>query len=329
MSTTGSLAAALLAALSRPRWWALALAGFLVRGGLLLVLLPIVRLPTTAGLANEVGPTLVGFVFGGPSVPFLVLVGTGVGGILAWLVTGGLLGGWLDLALIRETAARDEMEAVPSPRAGDKGDGGGGDGGDGGGGAVRAFMARVAAHLPTVIVLVWGAVSLVDAAYGELIRPGDPALPVPVRVALRIPLVVGLLVSTWVVGEAAGGLAVRQLAWGASLPRAMVRGFRELARPSALVTLVLTNGALAAAILGSGTAAGIAWEQLRILLLDGGTGTEVRLTLIIFSLTWIAGLWLIALAATWRATAWTFEAARHRAMVPARGASADEAVLAT
>jgi hypothetical protein len=295
MSTAGSLVAALLATLSRPRWWAMALAGFLVRGGLLLVLLPIVRLPTTAGLANDLGPMLVGFVFGGPSLPFLVLVGTFVLGTLAWLVAGGLVGGWLDLALVREIAAAEELEGMPTPPAGD---------------AVRAFGARVATHVPTVMVLVWGAVSLVDAAYQELIRPGDPGLPVPVRVALRIPAVVGLLVAAWIVGEAAGGLAVRHLAWGASLPRALGRGFRALARPSAIVTLALTNGALVMAILGSGTAASIAWEQLRVVLLDGGTGVEVRLALIVFSVTWIAGLWLIALAVTWRAVAWTFETGR-------------------
>ena len=314
MSTQGSLAAALLATLSRPAWWAPALAGFLVRGGLLLVLLPIVRLPTTAGLANELGPMLVGFVFGGPSVAVLVLVGVVVVVGLGWLVAGGLLGGWLDLALVREAGATEELDGVPAAPSGD---------------AVRAWVARVVAHVPTVVVIAWGAVSLVDAAYQELIRPGDAALPVPVRVAFRIPLVVALLVASWAAGEAAGGLAVRHLAWGESLPRAVGRGFRALVRPSALVTLVLTNGALAAAIVGSATAAGIAWDHLRIVLLDGGTGTEVRLALLVFSLTWLAGLWLIALAATWRATAWTFEAARRVEHGSARGASADPAVLAT
>lgn len=316
MSTTGSLTAALLATLTRPGWWAMALAGFLVRGGLLLVLLPIVRLPTTAGLANELGPMLVGFVFGGPSVPFLLVVVSVIFGILAWLVAGGLVGGWLDLALVREAGASEELEGAPLPRSGD---------------AIRAFVARLAAHLPTAAVLVWGAVSLVDAAYQELIRPGDPALPVPVRVALRIPAVVGLLVAAWVAGEAAGGLAVRHLAWGASLPRAVSGAIRGIARPSTLVMLLLTNGVLAAAVLGSGIAAASAWEQLRIVLLDGGTGAELRLALVVFSLTWIAGLWLIALAAAWRATAWTFEVARQLPAGPAHrpGPSMDLPVLAT
>lgn len=301
MSTAGSLAAALLATLSRPAWWPVALAGFLVRGGLLVIVLPIVRLPTAAGLANDLGPTLVGFVFGGASAPFIILVGTLVLAALVWLVGGGLIGGWLDLALVREAAADEELEGTPRPGSGD---------------AVRAFVARASAHIPTAVILTWGAVRLVDATYQELISPGDPSLPVPVRVALRIPEVVALLVGAWVLGEAVGGLAVRQLAWGASLPRAIGRAIRTLARPSALATLLLTNGALGAAAIASATAAGIAWEHLRVVLVDRGTGGEVRLALLVFSLTWVAALWLLSLAATWRATAWTFEVARH---LPPRG----------
>src|SRR3990172_9858647 len=92
MSAGGALGASLLAVLVHPRWWILALAGFLVRGGLLLLFLPLVQLPTTAGLANALGPTLVGFVFGGPSPSFLLLVGTIVGGLALWLGPGGLAG---------------------------------------------------------------------------------------------------------------------------------------------------------------------------------------------------------------------------------------------
>jgi hypothetical protein len=106
---------------------------------------------------------------------------------------------------------------------------------------------------------------------------------------------------------------VRHLAWGASLPRAFARSIRTLVRPSALATLVLTNGVVAVAVLASATAAGIAWDHLRVVLLDGGTGSEVRLALVVFSLTWFAGLWLLALAVTWRAAAWTFEVARELA----------------
>ena len=58
MTTRGATLAALLAALSRPSWWILALAGFLVRGGILLFLVAIVTLPSPLALSNEVGPII-------------------------------------------------------------------------------------------------------------------------------------------------------------------------------------------------------------------------------------------------------------------------------
>ena len=300
MSLAGSLAASLLVTLTRPAWWVMALAGFLVRGGILVLFLPIVSLPTVAGLANAFAPMLVGFVFGGPSVPFLVAFGSIALTAIAWLVAGGLLGGWVDLALARDAARDEELEGVAAPR---------------GGGPGRAFAVRVIAHLPTGAALALGAVRLVEASYEELIHPGAPSIPVAVRVALRIPEIVALLAATWIVGEALGGLAVRHLAWGASVPAAVGRAIRSLVRPAALATLVLTNGLLAAVIAGSAIAAGIAWDHLRIVLLDRGTGNEVRLALVVFSLTWTAGLWLISIAVAWRSAAWTFEVARH---LPAR-----------
>lgn len=293
---SGSLVASLLGTLTRPAWWAMSLAGFLVRGGFLLIVLPIVRLPTTAGLANDLGPTIVGFVFGGPSEEFLMLVGTIVTLTLAWFVVGGLLGAELDLSLIRAVAADEDLDDVRRPDRG---------------GPITAFAVRVVAHLPTAAVLAWGAVRLVEATYQELIRPGEPGLPVAVRVALRVPDVVTALVATWVLGETLGGLAVRHLAWGSGVRRALTGAIRSLARPSAVGTLALTNGVLVAALIGSATAAGLAWNHLRVVLLDGGTQGEVRLALVLFTLVWVAGLWLLSLVTAWRATAWTFEVARH------------------
>jgi hypothetical protein len=296
MSLAGSLAASLLATLTRPSWWAMALAGFLVRGGILVLILPIVALPTVAGLATTFGPVVVELVFGGPSTAFVTAVASISAAVLAWLVIGGLVGGSLDLALVREAADDEELEGGPRPAAGS---------------AFRAFALRIVAHLPTTAVLAFGAVRLVEATYDELIHPGDPALPIPLRVAFRIPEIVALLTTTWLVGEAVGGLAVRHLAWGASSPRALVAGAGSLLRPSALATAVVTNLVLAAVIVASSTAAGIAWDHLRVVLLDGASAADVRLALAVFATTWASGLWLLSLAVTWRSTAWTFEVARQ------------------
>ena len=300
MSLAGSLAASLLATLTRPAWWAMALAAFLVRGGVLVLVLPIVALPTVAGLANVFGPMIVSLVFSGPSASFLVAVATLALAILVWLVVGGLVGGALDLALVRDGARDEELDDRPAPFAG---------------GAWRALAIRLLAHVPTGLVLALGAVRLVGASYDELIHPGDSTIPVALRVAFRIPDVVAALVATWLLGETVGGLGVRHLAWGAPIPVALGRALRALVRPAGVATLVLTNAVVGAVIVGAAAAGGIAWDHLRVVLLDGGPPTDVRVALVIFSLTWVAGVWLLSLAVAWRSAAWTFEVGRH---LPAR-----------
>jgi hypothetical protein len=296
MSVIEGLAGSLLAVLEHPRWWVLALAGFLVRGGLLLLLVPLVPIPTTAALANGLGPTLVGFVFGGASPSFIVLVGTVAGGLLLWLIVGGLAGAGLDLALIRAVATDEALPAGPAPDQA---------------GPLRAAVVRWLAHLPTAAIVVWGASPLVDAAYQELLHPGDPTLPVPVRVILRVPQVVVLLLAAWAVGEAIGGLAVRHLAWGAGIARSFVQALGSLVRPSGILVLLLTDLAVGAAI-GVGTAAlAAAYDLLRIAVREGDPPVVVTVVLGLLSIAWLGALTISAIAASWRSAAWTVEVARR------------------
>ena len=186
MGLIGVVVGSALAVLEHPRWLFLGLAGFLVRGGLLVLLIPIVFVPTTAAVANLLGPTLVGFVFGGASTGFLVFVGSIVGGLAAWLILGGLAGAALDLELIRAAAGTEDLDGLPTPASSGPG---------------SAVIARWLAHAPTVAVILAGAAPLVDATYQELIHPGEPTLSVPVRVLLRVPLLVVGLVAAWFAGE--------------------------------------------------------------------------------------------------------------------------------
>ena len=64
MGIGATAVAALLAILERPSTWLLGLVGFLVRGGWLIVLGPIVVLPTAVGLANVVAPLVEDIAFG-------------------------------------------------------------------------------------------------------------------------------------------------------------------------------------------------------------------------------------------------------------------------
>ena len=78
MNRRAALIGALLATLRTPATWPLALAAFLIRGGIVLVLVPIVVLPTTVGIGNVFGPALASIAFGsvsGELVGMAVVVG--------------------------------------------------------------------------------------------------------------------------------------------------------------------------------------------------------------------------------------------------------------
>lgn len=296
MSLIGVVAGSALAVLERPRWLFLALAGFLVRGGVLLLLLPIVQVPTTAAMANLFGPTLVGFVFGGVSASFLVLVGSALAALLAWLLLGGLAGAAIDLALVREVAAAEDLEDALPPATGGPG---------------PALVARLLAHLPTLAVVAVGAGPLVDAAYQELIHPGDPTLSVPVRVVLRVPEVVGALVAAWLLGEAVGGLAARHEAWGAGVWRSLFLALRSLLHPVGLAVLVFTDVVVAATATIAWLLLAFAFEEVRTGVREGLTAGGLVFGFALLSIAWFGAAWLLSLATAWRAAAWTFTVARE------------------
>jgi hypothetical protein len=292
------MAASVSAALERPRWWLLALAGFLLRGGLLVFLLPIVILPTPAGLANAFAPTLVSFVFGSPSESFITLVILLTAGITTWLLVGGLLAAWIDVALIVEAAA-SELGVAVRDRAGL---------------AWRALLVRLISHLPLAVILTWAVARLAEAVYAEIVSPGDVMTPIVVRVVLRIPEVIVLLVAGWLTGEAAGGLAVRHLALRPALTSraALGRGWLDLlSRPSVAATLLLTTLVVALFSVPAAAAAGYAWGRLREALAGHADPVAVALTLCAFVGLWLAGLALAAVAVAWRSVAWTLEAGRR------------------
>jgi hypothetical protein len=282
-----------------PAWWVIALGAFLVRGGILLALLPIVVLPTPVGIANAIGPALVGFVFGGPSPAFIQLVATVVLAALAWLVGSTIVGAWLDVELASEVAL-DEEVALGSPFARVA--------------PLRALAVRLMAHIPTAIALAWSSVLIVSATYEELTSPGDAALPIPLRVVLRVPAAVALLGVAWLAGEAFGGAGLRRLAHGESIGRALVNGAVAVVRPSGLATLVLTTVVAVASLVPLVVVAAVAWEKARLLLLDGTDTVAVVLGVVLFLATWLAGLVVAAVGVAFRQDAWTIEVG-HRSGV--------------
>jgi hypothetical protein len=294
-SWSGAVLAALLATLEQPSGWAVSLAGFLARGGLLAFLLPIVVLPTPAGLQADLSPLLRPLVFGETS-PGLVLLGAGVVAIVAGaIVGGGVAGAWADRLLIRRVA-----DALESPVAGMP---------VRSGTVVRVFLARLLAQLPLAVALAWGAVRIFEAAYRELVTPFEVVTPLVVRIVGAVPDALAVVGLAWLLGEAAGGLAAREVVLGGQgVGAAVVRGWRGLFRSvrSGAATLVLTTVVVVVAVVPALIASGTAWSRLRDTLYDGGSG-EVPLALALFVALWLGGLVLAGVATAARSALWTAE----------------------
>jgi hypothetical protein len=284
--------AALVATLSRPTWWAMALAAFLVRGGVLLVLLPIVNLPTTAGLITALAPTLEVIYLGRPSVEGALIAASLIFLVLAGLTAAGLTGSWLDLALVRE-AARDEdvdLGWVPLRPS-----------------VLQGLAIRLAAHIPTVIAVGYGLVRIITVAYDELIAPSTSDESVVLRVLVRAPDAVLAILVGWIAGETVGALAARRAWAGASAPRAITASLRQLFGGRGLATFALTSAVLVVLWLPFALAAERAWEHLTGLLLTRADPVQLAAALVLLATTWVLGLAVVGAGLAWRATAWTAE----------------------
>ncbi len=293
------MVAAALMTLARPTLWVVALAGFLARGGIVAFLLPIVVLPSPSGVANVIAPSLTSFAFGLVSSSFVEIVAALVTFLLAWIVLGGLVGAWADIELVRSAVGDEEL--------------GLGDGyfvPPGKGSIARAFGVRVLAHLPLAVALAWGAVRIVQSAYAELVTPFEVVTPLFIRVLGDVPDAIAVIVTLWLLGEAAGGLAVRHAVLGRRSAAASVRdGWLDLVRRprSGFGTLLATDGAVGLTVVSSALAAGVVWSWVRLAVLgDDGPGQVGAATGILVAV-WLGGLVLTSVAVAWRSVAWTAE----------------------
>lgn len=309
MTWARGIAAAFRDTLERPGWWAIALAGFLARGGIVVLALPILALPTVAGFSTVVAPFISGLALGGASTTALVVVAGAPVAVTLLLILGGVTGAWLDVALFRDVLAGSASTPDARPALSLR----------------ESFSARLSAHLLTALALGFAAIRTVGTTYDELVAPTDPAAPLIFRVAERTPEAVAALVVAWVIAEAVGGLAVRQHAADAptrSPGSAVIAGLRGLARPTALATLVVTDLALAVVATATWLAAAGTWGRLADLFADGASAIQLGIALVGFVVAWAAGLLILSVAIAWRAAAWTAEWARHRGVAdPASGAT--------
>ncbi len=270
----------------------MALAAFLIRGGFVLVLLPIVSVPTFAAVVTNLSPLAAAIVLGRPTLQGAILGAVLVVALLAAVAVAGLVGAWLDLALIREATDDEDVDAGWRP---------------GRASAREALTTRLMAHVPTFLSLAYGFLRTATVAYEEFLTPSAIGIQIVDRVLARVPDVVILVVVAWLVGETVGSLAARRVAAGMRALPALLASVRQVVGLRGLATLTLTSLVLVALVVPFQLAVGRAWEHLRSYLLDGADVVQLWAALILLVATWVLGLSIMGVGLAWRATAWTSE----------------------
>jgi hypothetical protein len=295
-------------AASRPRLWAFALLSFLARGGLVVLLVPMLVLPTFVGLSNTVGPTSV--TAAGPTPRLIALVATWVGIAFAAIVGGTLIGAGAEVALHRATVDPSAAGAAsvigarwtrPSARSSRRA-------------TLRVAAVRLVLLLPVGIALGAAVPAWVDVAYRELLLPSDLAVPLPVRVVAGAPIPAVVVLVTWLGAEVLGGLAARRIALdGASVARALRDAAGHVARApiTTILTLAVTITGTVLVVVPAVAAVAAAWDRARIALVDGTSGVGAITATFVLVAAWAACLAVAGIAAAWRSVLWTFEQARR------------------
>lgn len=289
---------ALLAVLERPTTWLLGIVGFLVRGGWLIVLAPIVVLPTAVGLANVVAPLVEDIAFGRRSdeVITAALITSTVA--LVWLIGGGLLAAAAEVEGVRQTieGLGDPSPRDPLPHP-----------------VWRVLAVRSVTLVPLVVALAWSAFRLISVGYRELTVPSDVAVPISFRILAGAPDAIIAIVLTWLFAEITGGLAARRVVLDRANVRAAIRSSLHDLRGevSRLVVLAsLSAVVLVAAIAVTGLATGTVWDGLRAALAGGDITLGAVALLVLFVALFAAGLVILGLTTAWRSALWTVVVAR-------------------
>src|SRR3972149_6684624 len=106
--------AALSVVVAEPSLWLLGSAGFLVRGGLVLLALPIVTLPSPVGITTLLGPAVVNT--GRLEGPLLAAVAAGLLLVAGLCLAGLFAAAWIDAALFERFVADPHTARLPARR---------------------------------------------------------------------------------------------------------------------------------------------------------------------------------------------------------------------
>jgi hypothetical protein len=291
-----------------------ALAGFLLRGGVVLLALPSVVLPSVIGIAGVTGIDAVG-IDGRPTPWLFEIVVVFGGAVILWLALASLIGSLIDVWLIEATVDatdRPVRRGRSLPEIGL---------------LLDMVAVRGICLLPLAGALAWASTRVYTVAYNELTTPSNLATPLPVRIVENAADAVVVVALVWLVTETVAALAVRRLVladggvW-ASIVGTLVQIVR---RPlSTVSTAVASTGAsvLATAIALAATATAFDWcriaarnqQPIAISLGFGPLSTTRDFRPIVFVLAglilasaWVAAAALSGIASACRSAAWTGE----------------------
>jgi hypothetical protein len=304
-----TLATSFLVTLANPSTWPLALAAFLLRGGLVLVIAPILVLPSAVGVANIVGPWLTTFVFAGVT-PSILAVGLAVTTVvMVWLLLGGLLAAVAEVELVRIVATDDDVVTATdvalvgigrnAPASSLSG-------------ALRVLVVHLLAQGPLVVAAAWGGVRIVTVTYRELTLPSDVTVPIAVRVVAQVPEAIAAIALAWWLGQVVGSVAARRVVLcDTGIPRSLASAVAWLVRhPVRGVVLESVPGAaLVVVLVPSAAASAAAWSWVRASLATIGGPLDAIIPVVLLVALWTGGLVLAALVTAWRAATWTIDAA--------------------
>jgi hypothetical protein len=285
--------AALLAVLERPVTWVLGLVGFLVRGGWLIVLAPIVVLPTAVGIANVVAPLVEDIAFGRRTDEVITAGAIALIVALVWLIGGGLLAAAAEVECVRQTLVG---LGETSPRTTMRHP------------IWRVFAVRCLTLVPFVVALAWSGFRLTSVGYRELTVPSDVGIPILYRILGGAPDAIMAMLLTWLFAEIAGGLAARTVILEATQVRDALReALRDLRhRPWRLGALASLSAAVLLAVIGvTGLATSTTWDGLRAALGEGDVSIGAAALLVLFVGLFAAGLVILGLVTAWRSAVWT------------------------
>ena len=311
-----------------------ALTGFLLRGGIVLLALPGLILPSVINIAGVTGVDV--FSIAGTPTPWLIeLIVLAVVVTALWLVAAGLLGSVVDvwLVVLALDPSHDRRRRLPLPPTFV---------------LVRLAAIRMVCLLPLAIAFAWAATRIFTEAYDELTTPSNLATPLALRVVLGAGDAVAVVAAVWMATETLAAIAVRRemLAGGGILRSLGGAAVQMIRRPVSTLLTVAVTYATGAAATGLGLVAiATSFDWCRIaarnedpiaIKLGIGQFATTRdfrpvafvLAAVALVLAWAACLALAAVASTWRSAAFTNEVADALAVrVEPAGAAASSGGL--